>query len=409
MINKISLIITCLTLLINNNAISQLKNNDCIISFQDYKLFVNYVRDSITRELLSKQLLDFCNETNTEEISWETKINYADEEIVDIISYYCDYREHSYLYTVINNKLVVENNKLVYRYSNDTVLVLPNMEEISKNKNIELDIMLSVDDSWNENIDTLNICPYLSKKQLIAYNKWSKNIDIKKVKRLLKNKSIPKVQNIPCDSTYNWRTKLHRRIYRRNNGTFEIHEFDDNKKVYIIGYYSSIYPEIKNGTFKFFYPSGKLFAKGFYYNNIPTNTWTIFNDSGAISETINYTDVISILVGDTIQEIEIENVEDAEEPPVFRNDNYKSFEEYIHSSIIIPPIFKYEKSMIERESIAEFVINNKGKLRNIKIIKGDNIEYNIELTRVLLNSPNWIPARKSEKNINVRMYFKIVY
>ncbi|MFO7658879.1 MAG: hypothetical protein R6W78_17600 [Bacteroidales bacterium] len=74
-------------------------------------------------------------------------------------------------------------------------------------------------------------------------------------------------------------------IYKNGfiSGTWE-HWSENDEKMYEVNYDN----DTLEGTFKSWYPSGTLKELGCYANNRKTGEWIVYNESGAIVETVKY-------------------------------------------------------------------------------------------------------------------------
>jgi TonB family protein len=76
--------------------------------------------------------------------------------------------------------------------------------------------------------------------------------------------------------------------------------------------------------------------------------------------------------------------------PEFINEKYKDFDDYIKANL------KYPASAlsggIEGEVTVEFYVTLEGNIKNAKVIKGEDPEFNSEALRLIMNSPEWVPA-----------------
>jgi TonB family protein len=82
----------------------------------------------------------------------------------------------------------------------------------------------------------------------------------------------------------------------------------------------------------------------------------------------------------------------------FNNGDINDFRNYIQQHIKYPE--SAHKNKIEGKVIAQFVVNAKGKVEMVSILRGVSPELDQEVSRVLLNSPDWKPALYSGKNVN---------
>jgi len=406
-------------LLISNISLSQEKaeiNGKPEILLKDYKQFVFYTRDSIMRSLIAEQIVDFGvydSEENMIDINWQIDIDLLDEELLDILTFYCDFEESKFLFNVENNKLIADTEKLQY----NSVNIFPNISIINF-KNIEN--KLSVYDNWLEEYDTLNVVPFLSSNQLIQYLNWTAIHDKKEVKRLLKRKYIPEKLAFPCDSSKDWRSGLRREISKNENGFYYVKGLDSYGKLVYSGEYSSLYPEIKNGNFEFYENKEEyIYATGKYFNDIPQGKWNYFNSHGDTVMTINFSELYREIEKDNHilksltanDNFEVYKLSDVDSLPEFNSLKYNSFSGYISENFQLPPYIKINNRKYNyfRSTKVSFVIDKNGKIRFPNILNGEIPEFNLELIRILLYSPNWKPAVLNNKNVNVQFELDLAY
>ena len=88
---------------------------ETVIEFEEYKAFLFYTRDSIARHLLSLVIDDFNDRSYSNEseiINWKEVIDYRDEEILHLLTNYCRFYERDYLYNYIQERLIVDSERL---------------------------------------------------------------------------------------------------------------------------------------------------------------------------------------------------------------------------------------------------------------------------------------------------------
>lgn len=88
-------------------------------------------------------------------------------------------------------------------------------------------------------------------------------------------------------------------------------------------------------------------------------------------------------------------------------DGMKVFYEYISTNLKYPEEAK--KSGIEGKVFIEFVVDENGKLTNIKAVRGIGAGCDEEAIRVLKAAPNWNPAKIVDMAVKVRMILPITY
>lgn len=116
---------------------------------------------------------------------------------------------------------------------------------------------------------------------------------------------------------------------------------------------------------------------------------------------INQDDVIEIMT------IEEEEEEDdyvfvlVEDPPLFQGGDINAFHRYIQGAITYPKIA--EENAITGTVHVNFVINRKGELTDINILRGVDRSLDNEVIRALKAAPNWTPGKQRGKPVLVRM------
>ncbi len=85
----------------------------------------------------------------------------------------------------------------------------------------------------------------------------------------------------------------------------------------------------------------------------------------------------------------------------------KQFYAFISENMRYPA--KAKKLGIEGKVFVEFVVDNNGKLTEVKAIKGIGVGCDEEAERVLKEAPNWDPGKVADMNVGVRMILPITY
>ena len=81
-----------------------------------------------------------------------------------------------------------------------------------------------------------------------------------------------------------------------------------------------------------------------------------------------------------------------------------SVDSFIQKNIVWPKIFDGTGSVF-----FSFIITKNGNVENVKIIKGLCIECDKEVTRLLLSMPRWKPAKFKGKEVDVMMYYAVIF
>lgn len=112
------------------------------------------------------------------------------------------------------------------------------------------------------------------------------------------------------------------------------------------------------------------------------------------------------MMGDVIQEpvvidtINVYGVSQVEKKPEFPGGEIQ-FNKYIIDNLELSVPLESELVLVQ------FVINTKGIVEEIKVVKGQNKEVNAQLIRLLQNSPLWTPAEIQDEKVKVEMIYPI--
>ena len=85
----------------------------------------------------------------------------------------------------------------------------------------------------------------------------------------------------------------------------------------------------------------------------------------------------------------------------------EEFYQYLSKNLIYPESAKKQK--IEGKVYLQFVVNEGGKLSDIKVVKGLGMGFDEEAERLLKNSPVWSPAKQKGKTVKQRMVIPIIF
>jgi TonB family protein len=102
---------------------------------------------------------------------------------------------------------------------------------------------------------------------------------------------------------------------------------------------------------------------------------------------------------------EVSNV--VEEMPGFMGGDINKFREYIQQKIRYP--VKAAEAGIEGQVVVSFIINEKGKLINPKIVRHLDPLLDKEALRVISSSPTWTPGVQSGKAVSVQLTMPVVF
>jgi protein TonB len=102
---------------------------------------------------------------------------------------------------------------------------------------------------------------------------------------------------------------------------------------------------------------------------------------------------------------EIYNI--VEENPKFRGGDISRFSEYVNKNIVYPP--EAAKSGTGGKVMVSFVIDENGKLTDVKIIRSAGSLFDQEALRVITSSPAWNAGKQGGKPVKVRVTIPVVF
>lgn len=83
-----------------------------------------------------------------------------------------------------------------------------------------------------------------------------------------------------------------------------------------------------------------------------------------------------------------------EEPAKFQNGSVDKFKLYVEEELALAI---KEKKASPGKTTVSFIVDTKGKIKNIILIKGMDEKTNSVITEIIQNSPKWIPAQQNDK------------
>ncbi|WP_338769148.1 energy transducer TonB [Bernardetia sp. ABR2-2B] len=93
-------------------------------------------------------------------------------------------------------------------------------------------------------------------------------------------------------------------------------------------------------------------------------------------------------------------------PPEFKGGMSK-FYEYVSDSLVYPESAR--KKGIEGSVSLEFIVDKKGNITNVEVVKSLNKECDEEAVRVLQQSPQWKAGYHNGRIVKVRMTLPIIF
>ncbi|OFY59492.1 MAG: hypothetical protein A2Y87_08430 [Bacteroidetes bacterium RBG_13_46_8] len=110
-----------------------------------------------------------------------------------------------------------------------------------------------------------------------------------------------------------------------------------------------------------------------------------------------------------------EEVQEEYEPPfiiveenaTFKGGDVNTFRSWVQESIVYPPVAA--EAGISGKVFVQFCVNSKGKVTDIKILRGVHPELDKEVIRCINNSPVWTPAKQGGKAVKQQFVMPIIF
>lgn len=96
-----------------------------------------------------------------------------------------------------------------------------------------------------------------------------------------------------------------------------------------------------------------------------------------------------------------------EDMPTFRGGSLENFRNYIQEAIEYPPIAK--ENGIRGTVYVNFVVNKKGEITSIKIVRGVDPSLDNEVIHALKSAPKWSPGKQRGKRVKVSMSIPVKF
>ena len=84
-----------------------------------------------------------------------------------------------------------------------------------------------------------------------------------------------------------------------------------------------------------------------------------------------------------------------------------TFTKWVASNLVYPPEAKAKG--IQGRVIVQFIIDKKGKLNNVKVLRGVAQILDEEAVRVISKSPDWTPGEDKGKKVDVVYQFPVIF
>ncbi len=96
-----------------------------------------------------------------------------------------------------------------------------------------------------------------------------------------------------------------------------------------------------------------------------------------------------------------------EQQALFQGGDLENFREWVQKNLVYPPEAK-QKGIFGRVTV-QFAVNSKGKICDIKILRGVDPVLDKETIRILGTSPDWVPARQGGKNVKQQFVMPVIF
>lgn len=112
-----------------------------------------------------------------------------------------------------------------------------------------------------------------------------------------------------------------------------------------------------------------------------------------------------ISISDTSNTGEIYFIVD--EMPKFNGGTTEKFREWIATQLVYPAIAA--KNGISGRVFVQFIVNPKGKVTDVIVVRGVDPALDKEALRVVRSSPDWEPGKQKGKPVSVQFTFPIIF
>jgi len=98
---------------------------------------------------------------------------------------------------------------------------------------------------------------------------------------------------------------------------------------------------------------------------------------------------------------------DVDESPLFQGGGIENVQKYVQQNLIYPPAAK--ESKIQGKVMVQWIVNEKGKVVNIKIVRGVTKELDEEVYRIISSMPDWKPGMNDGKPVKVQFTMPVKF
>ena len=96
-----------------------------------------------------------------------------------------------------------------------------------------------------------------------------------------------------------------------------------------------------------------------------------------------------------------------EEQATFQGGDISSFQSWVQRNLVYPPIAV--ENGIFGKVIVQFVVNSRGDVTNVKILRGVDPSLDRETVRIIMSSPKWGPAKQSGHPVKQQFIIPVIF
>ncbi|MCK4678920.1 MAG: energy transducer TonB [Bacteroidales bacterium] len=190
--------------------------------------------------------------------------------------------------------------------------------------------------------------------------------------------------------------------------SYKIEMFYSNGTPIYKGEYSSLEPEIENGTTLHYDENGKLIERGYFTYGYPDSLWYVLNPVSGLFDTLNYIGIKELIKSLDDPSSFPETYVIVEDMPSFPGKhsnspsvNFKDFRAFIKSETYYPMMARKRK--IQGSVVVMFTVGPDGNIYDIMIPKPKSKYFDYEAVRVIRNSPKWNPGKQKGEPLPIRV------
>ncbi len=138
-------------------------------------------------------------------------------------------------------------------------------------------------------------------------------------------------------------------------------------------------------------------------NNVEIEDEALFDDTEADQET--QVEIVEFEAEEEEAEQEVFFV--VEDMPTFQGKDKDYFRTYIQKNLRYPTIAA--ENGISGRVYVQFVVNKRGEVTNVRVVRGVDPSLDKEAIRVIKSSPKWVPGKQRGQAVSVGFTFPIVF